>query len=105
MNTIASIEIAYSVNGATCSLENKNFDSQVVISVYPNPTHNSLNIEVPNADSYDLVIYNLLGDITYVSNLQSGLNQVNIESLKPGVYFYSIRKEGQLIQSNKLIIE
>jgi len=36
--------------------------------------------------------------------LINGKNTLNIENLNPGVYFYSIKRNGNVIETKKLIV-
>lgn len=58
---------------------------QLVIRVYPNPAKDQLMLDLRNDGP--LQIINLQGKILISGKMSTGINQINISSLKPGVYF------------------
>ncbi len=69
-----------------------------MISLYPNPTSDMLNIVVP--DNYELsgnvVIYNAVGQQVYSSTIaNTTLYSVNVSGFNSGVYFIKITKDNQ----------
>lgn len=91
---------------AVCStglLNNKSFVNN--ISVYPNPSKGSLNIEVlfvdPNAK---FSIYDTQGKLLLERPLNSERNKIEI-NLPKGYYLYGISSENQVLKKDKLIIE
>lgn len=69
------------------------------LSIYPNPATNLININ-GSENLTKLVIVNILGEKTM--ELNSPINSINIESLKPGVYFLTIFS-GDKTSTTKLI--
>lgn len=60
------------------------------IKAYPNPANNQLIIETRTAIK-KLSIYNLLGTIVYQeTNLNTSKTQINVETLKKGVYILQV---------------
>src|SRR5690606_11442518 len=77
-----------------------------MISLYPNPTSDMLNIVVP--DNYELsgniTIYNTVGQQVYSNSIaNTNLYSVNVSGFNSGVYFIKITKENQTktLQFNK----
>jgi hypothetical protein len=69
-----------------------------MISLYPNPTSDMLNIVVP--DNYELsgniTIYNTVGQQVYSNSIaNTNLYSVNVSGFNSGVYFVKITKENQ----------
>ena len=65
-------------------------------SIYPNPTSDMLNIE-GNTQIEKVVIYDLLGRNVLETSPMVERTQINLNSLKAGVYFASIASEGKRI--------
>ena len=59
------------------------------VSVYPNPAHDVLNIELGDNQS-DVVIYNSLGQVVRRYENVSGDMQINVEDLNAGMYFLKV---------------
>ncbi len=75
--------------------------------VYPNPFNQSTRIEFQGESkgNFNLEVYNSLGQL--VQEYQSKQNYIDISqgTLKPGVYFYTLKNNTLLIDSGKMIIE
>ncbi|MFA7132012.1 MAG: T9SS type A sorting domain-containing protein [Bacteroidales bacterium] len=69
------------------------------LSIYPNPATNMININ-GSENTSKIVISNILGEKTMEINSPS--NSINIESLKPGVYFLTLY-DGEKTSTKKLI--
>ena len=69
------------------------------LSIYPNPATNMINI-IGSENSTKVVISNILGEKTL--EISSPINWINIESLKPGVYFLTLFN-GDKTTTKKLI--
>ena len=81
---------------ATAGLEEEN---QYTISMYPNPTDNTLFIS-GNESSIAVVIYNVLGkEVLSIKNT----NNINVQALPSGVY--TIRISGGVGQTNRKFIK
>ena len=68
------------------------------IKIYPNPTQNSMNIQVNNSDLLpeSFVIYNTLGQRIVNRTVQSNMDlSVDTSSFTNGVYFIQITREGE----------
>jgi|GEM_PF-1098149 len=85
------------------TVENKEVnDFSSSISIYPNPTHDIVNIQINenNRTDYDVEIVNIFGQVIIHHNTQ--LVDINIEKLNPGLYFLNV-KNGRKKYSTKFI--
>ena len=78
-------------------------DSKIDFSVYPNPAQDVLNISI-SENNTSISIFDIVGKNVSEMELINGNNTLNIESLKAGVYFYSIKRNGGIIETKKLIV-
>lgn len=98
-----SIEIKFRFDAQDCFLTNE--EQEIDFSTYPNPASSDFNIQMTtNGADVDLMVYNILGETVMNEQMFDGLNNVNIESLNNGVYFYSILKNGKAVETKKLIV-
>jgi len=72
-------------------------------SVYPNPANSVLNISI-SENNTSITIFDIVGKNVAEMELVNGNNTLNIENLKPGVYFYSIKRNGEIMETEKLIV-
>lgn len=84
---------------ATTNIENENKE----IKVYPNPTTNSFTIQ--NASSNSLVnIFNMQGAQVLNKKLTLNNENINLEQLSNGIYFYQITdNDGSILGKGKII--
>jgi choice-of-anchor B domain-containing protein len=67
------------------------------VSIYPNPAKNNFTIRVEENATFNLTVYNLLGEETIrVKNLTSQFN-INCGEFKKGLYLVSVETGGQRI--------
>lgn len=72
--------------GANAIVDN----SDEIISIYPNPIHNRLNIVIKENKKSKLTVVNSIGQTVYTDNLNADYNNINISKLKKGVYLFII---------------
>lgn len=73
-------------------------------NVYPNPFVDYLTIELENANNYKIEIINLFGQIVFSkSYLNVKVINLDLKSLKSGIYFLSSRDDEHLNTVNKII--
>lgn len=98
------------IYGASMSDINED-DDKLLLSVYPNPTKDMVNIQLNAVDSedYTITLHNTLGqeiDLVHQGPLNKGINKLeyNTADLSKGVYIVRIQHNGRL-QTVKLIKE
>ena len=72
------------------------------IKVYPNPFNNDITIVQPFRNSSELIIYNVMGEIIYATNILSQ-HIVKTENWSDGIYFYQLRQNQEIITTGKII--
>lgn len=88
--------------------QNSTFITQHSIAVFPNPTSGEVNIthnlNLENG-KVNFKVYNMLGVEVLNENLTSTNNEVQLNNLKSGVYFYTITQNNQTIKTDKLMVK
>jgi hypothetical protein len=98
-----SIQVKYRFGGQDCFLDVP--ETPVTYSVYPNPASTSLHVTVnTGGNAVQLNVYNIMGEVVMRETLNDGNNNLSVEELTNGVYFYSILKNGAVIETKKLIV-
>lgn len=64
------------------------------IKVYPNPFVDILN--VVGAENSTLQVVDVAGLVVHTQNITSSDENINLEKLLPGMYFFQLKKEGQV---------
>jgi len=80
------------------------------VKVYPNPMTEYCNIEIVKTDynneELTLILYNLNGiECRKISNIKNNLIHIERGKLKPGLYFFLIHSEKEIIEKGKLMIK
>jgi hypothetical protein len=78
--------------------------SKIDFNVYPNPATSTLNISI-SENNTSISIFDIVGKNVSEMELLNGNNTLNIENLNPGVYFYSIKRNGNIIETKKLVVQ
>ena len=88
----------------TVSYSNLSLNEHLIIPfhIYPNPVGNTLQLEVSDITHAVLEITTLEGKQVYVQNLTSQNNDIDVTSLKTGIYLIAVR-EGNRIGTGKFI--
>jgi len=82
-------------------ISNKEYALNSRIDLYPNPATKTLVLNISDADlrleSYQVI--DATARVVMNGNLNSGLNELNVEVLTPGVYFIKVQtNEGEAVQ-------
>ena len=72
------------------AIDDKEADTKLSTSFYPNPVSNVLNIHVQNATSFTYRIFSLDGAAVLTGNAYSGNTTIDVSGLKAGVYIMNI---------------
>jgi hypothetical protein len=79
-----------------------------IISIYPNPSKASLNIDlldVSQQDKVALKLFDTMGTMVVNTNLTSKLTTLKTTHLPSGIYLYKVQDSNKTIQSGKLIFQ
>jgi hypothetical protein len=82
--------------------------SSIKLSAYPNPVmNNNVMISYSIPKKGELVMYDLVGKQVGTHFLDANKTELktNISGLKSGVYFYSVKVDGEVLETERLIIK
>jgi hypothetical protein len=86
----------------------ENKKKEVPFKLYPNPNDGTMTLEcnLQENESAELIIYNLTGNVVKSIQAMQGAKTLNIEAsdLKTGMYLYELRVNGTAGKKNKLTI-
>ena len=77
-------------------------ENDKLIAVYPNPTSNSLNVNIENTD-FSFILFNNVGQAVAKGDAH-GMAQIHVEGIAKGVYFLHITS-GTQAQVVKVVVE
>ncbi|MCH2235729.1 MAG: T9SS type A sorting domain-containing protein [Crocinitomicaceae bacterium] len=72
------------------------------LSVYPNPTNDIFFINTGEGE-YELELFNLQGQRLQSIQLGEGINSVDMSNYAKGMYVYSLKSEGEIIKSDRIV--
>jgi uncharacterized repeat protein (TIGR01451 family) len=86
--------VTNTVTTTIAALSNQDFEFKNYFTLYPNPVHNSLNIETNNAIEVSSInIYNTLGQLVLIIPNAQNVKTVDVSSLTSGNYFIKINSD------------
>lgn len=77
-----------------------------LVKVFPNPFSDYLIVEYNRniiCKKPSFIVYNVIGVVQNINNLNSGINKIDVSNLLPGLYFFNIVIEGEIISGGKII--
>jgi hypothetical protein len=77
------------------------------VSLYPNPATGTSRLVLSDAvrpGEYSLSICDILGKSVQSGRLESQETVISLESLKPGLYFYTVSRDGNVHTTGRLIV-
>ncbi|PWV54292.1 putative secreted protein (Por secretion system target) [Chitinophaga sp. S165] len=79
--------------------------SSAVLSIWPNPASNTLNIALPASNkAYTVDVYNIAGVRRLSQRVKGNSNNLNISSLPDGVYIVTVSENKQVIRKEKIVV-
>lgn len=74
------------------------------ISIFPNPTDGHLTIEQTNIMESELIIYNIMGEVVYKTELKNAKTTIDLSKQTKGIYFVKITDKSKKVTCNKIIL-
>ncbi|MBP1646478.1 MAG: hypothetical protein H6Q16_2056 [Bacteroidetes bacterium] len=103
-NWVASLTNILAYN-CYVGLQNNGFTDENLITIYPNPASNIVNLEIKDVSKeiLKLNIYNILGVLVKTETISNN-NQINISDLNNGIYLLALKSK-DFTTKQKLIIQ
>lgn len=81
-------------------------DNSTAVTVYPNPSNGVFNFSLPNNATYQVKVYNVLGQQVNNGVLSSVNNHINLAAQAKGVYIYKLfTEQGSPVSAGRLVVE
>ncbi len=74
-----------------------------IISLYPNPANNVLNIALEGTEVNEVFIIDIYGKTVVRTAVSNGTNSIDIRDLSAGMYFVQLRAAGSVKATEKLV--
>ena len=92
------------VQGGTVSVNDVDNSDELFIS--PNPTTGAIGIRNYELGIRNVLIYDVMGQLVFQSNIQNSKSEINISSFDNGIYFVRLMDgDGNMVYSEKVIKE
>ena len=72
------------------------------LTLFPNPTANTLNISLTKVQEYEYTIVNFSGELIKSDKFNNSTHQINLKNLRAGIYYIQIKSD-KAIQTKKII--
>ncbi|MFD1315891.1 T9SS type A sorting domain-containing protein [Namhaeicola litoreus] len=79
------------------------FDPQLKVSLYPNPSPDLFHIEMEDFTTAIVKVYNVHGQLMLDQILDNNNSEVHTEQLKKGMYFLTVFKNDKPIKTYKIL--
>lgn len=91
------------VNARKASTTSLSVSQKVEVTLYPNPSNGNITFQTNNDLSYNITVYNLLGEKVFESNISNKQN-INLHHLSSATYIVHIINNGSLIKTERISI-
>lgn len=80
--------------------------SNTIINIYPNPVENFCTLKINPENTLEKLfkIYSILGEEVYVTRFLENNTQIDLSSLKPGIYISQLWQKETLMSTKKIIV-
>ena len=99
----------YNPSGEDCEylLTHLDFEENVnsTFSVYPNPSSGNITIETSINESYQIDIYNLLGEMVSSFKVAGEINTIDVSDLSNGIYSVRLHSSEEHFETVKILIQ
>lgn len=104
--SLPMIRLYFEESGHPCGISLKE-SLELSIKVYPNPVRKSFVIKADylKYEDVEVKLYDLTGKLVLSQSLMSSYDEISVSSLKSGIYQLNILDTGQIIQTEKLVIQ
>lgn len=94
-NRIAWLDSKWISVNCVWAIGTKDLSLEELVTVYPIPTTEMLNIEIneANTNNYKLMLYNIKGNLVYENNSVLKHNNINVACFSKGIYFLQIKSD------------
>ncbi len=93
-------------NGERILTDVESVDNQAVVTVFPNPNDGEFTLKLDgiNGKENSVEVFNLIGEKLHLEKIILGKNKLNLNFLSDGTYFVSIKSDGRVLKTEKLVI-
>lgn len=91
-----------SVICAGCPTAVSNTAPQTGVHIFPNPVADKLRVEVDRPDSYEIRLVDIHSRLISQTSFTTSFS-LDATAIPPGIYFYEVSRQGQLIERKKLL--
>lgn len=88
----------------TLSVAIQNTTKENTISIYPNPTVNTITFSTPLQSGDQIIISSFEGKMVKQFNIQQEVNHIDVSSLSTGMYIITISHDNNIKLTDKLFI-
>ena len=74
-------------------------------TIFPNPTNGKLTFKLPNADSYQITGYDVLGQIVFIDDFFGTIYTANISSFSNAPYIFKLKTTDGIYKYNQKILK
>ncbi len=100
------IGVIYGIQPPAQALGVQKISTATTITVYPNPSHGVFNFSLPDNNTYQVKVYNVIGQEVNTAVVSSANNAINLSAQPKGVYIYKLLTEkGEVASTGRIVVE
>ncbi|MEC3907392.1 spondin domain-containing protein [Tamlana sp. 2201CG12-4] len=95
-------------NYESSTLSNEDTEPLEKVTLFPNPAQDNVTIaNIQNLQLNSIEIYNILGEMVKVIQVEAGINSINIDlkTLNKGIYLFQLKHFNGISKTQKLVIQ
>lgn len=91
----------YPLNYSTVGIDNSIIEN---VSVYPNPTHNLIWIDMSGIEEVTYIeVWNLHGELVFSTTALNGLSEIDLSNFDSGIYFIQLIQNQETVHHQKIM--
>ena len=98
--------VDYIINNGSLSTPSVAKQTEISMSLYPNPVSSLLTVTAQGLDgNFDVKMTDVLGKVVYNESVSGTSKKVDVSDFKNGVYIVTVLEKGTAIQTRRLVIK
>ncbi|MBL7902530.1 MAG: T9SS type A sorting domain-containing protein [Bacteroidia bacterium] len=99
-------QLTFTLEIVNCNEISENLNRKNLVALFPNPNKGEFNLQINDPiQQGQFKLFSADGQLVFVQNVNQGNNNIKIEKLSAGIYFYSISNNKEQLKKGKLQIE
>jgi hypothetical protein len=105
INTVGSPNVCFETDcNGVCNPTIIEEYNKEVLSIFPNPSDDIINIGIENPNNTTLEMYDTCGKIVFIKSIHSKIEKINVSGLSEGMYYIKV-KQSDKVYIGKVVVK